>query len=142
MKSILVIVITFFTVSSYCQIGNSKELQKYYEVGGYGSNKLEYSIKDGIKNYILIYKNQEFAQISDMKSISFTATDEELEYLYQELKSMQSLESEKFLEIGNESIVVKPMSMKWINVYVNQASGLNGFFSLSPKQLDKLFGKR
>lgn len=142
MRVFVFLYVMLLSINVSAQIGKAEKLEEYIEVGDGGSSRLEYKIINGERQYLLIYKNSQYANIVDMKSISFISTIEDLEYLYNTLKSVQGAKDEKTITVGNDRLIIKPIGKKWINVLVYHKGDTEGFFYLTPKQLDKLFGQK
>jgi hypothetical protein len=153
MKSIL---ITFFftlnTILSFSQIKvvEDKKKTSVGKVGGSAVSpfvaSLEYSKGDAdVNTYILLYNNLKYATINDINAVSFSATQTEIDAFYSELKNCFEAEkgSEKKFELGKETVWVKTIKNLGVTSLQITTSddGTLGFFYLTNKQLDKLFGK-
>jgi len=64
-----------------------------------------------------------------------------LEYFYNFLLSGFDINDEQSLTIGDELIIIKK-NYSSIRVYAPDKSEIPGWFYLSKKQIEKLFGKR
>lgn len=142
MKKLLLL---FLFIGSNCfsQIGEVKDVQKIHHLG-YNNNmtkfhSLSYTEEENGKLYILNYRNMEYQHLDTFESISFYATDEELDYLFNFLKDFNDKDG-KTLEIGKSQIFVKKMG-KGIQI-VNLTNKTKGWFFLLPKEIERLFGKR
>jgi hypothetical protein len=90
--------------------------------------------------YIITYRNADYAQIIDIQSFGFVAAPDELEYLYQFLKDGFDTNEDRFLSVGDARLsTIKSASS--IAVYVRRAGQPDGYFYVTKKQLDRLFGK-
>jgi hypothetical protein len=90
--------------------------------------------------YVMTYRNLEYQNIIDIQNFGFTATPDELEYLYQFLKDGFNTNEDRFLSVG-ESKLSTIKSASSIAVFVRRTGKPEGYFYLSKKQLDRLFGK-
>ena len=145
-KFILSLFILFTIKISFGQIGAVEEIAEKVQVG-YNNNftkfhSLSYQKGDnGIKVYSLVYRNMEYDNVDTYETLVFTATDEELEYLYNFFKEGMKDKSGKTLELGEHKILVKKMGK---GVQISDVSDYKtpNLFWLLPKELDRLFGKR
>lgn len=152
MKKLLFVLLSFISLSVSAQI---KEVSssKYVEIGrvnlGMGVFLSSLSvIKDtasGSNSYLWMYRNAKYTTLTDIKSIDFTASDEDLEGLYNLLKTQMGAEkgSEKRLELGKHTLnftTTKSLGTSYLVIY--DLTGSVGYFNLTAKQLDKLFGKQ
>lgn len=143
---------TLITLVSFSQIKvvEEKKTTMVGKVGGGSMSpfvaSLEYSKGDADANsYILLYNNLKYTTITDIKAVAFTATPAELDAFYSELKKCfgAEKESEKKFELGKETVwvkTVKNMGVTSLQITTSDEGSL-GFFYLTNKQLDKLFGK-
>ncbi len=152
MRKLLFVLLCFLSLSVTAQI---KEVpaSKYVEIGKVGSglgpfissiSVIRDTASGGTNSYLWMYNNLKYTTITDIKSISFTASDEELEGLYNLLKTQMGAEkgAEKRLELGKHTLnftTTKNLGVPSLVIYDLSAGG--GYFLLSSKQLDKLFGK-
>jgi hypothetical protein len=153
MRNLFFVLLTVIGFSVSAQI---KEVapSKYVEIGKVGGGLTPFVsslsvIRDtstgGTNYYLWMYRNLKYSSITDIKSITFTASNEELEGLYNLLKTQMGADkgSEKRLELGKSTLnftTTKNLGVASLIVYDLTASG--GYFYLSNKQLDKLFGKQ
>ena len=151
MKKLIVGLIFLISISVNAQI---KQVEKslYVEigkVGGIGAFVSSLSvIKDtavgGTNRYLWMYNNLKYQTITDINSISFTATDEDLDGLYQSLKTQVLAEkgTENTLELGQSRINFKTYRALGVSsLMIYDYSEVGAFFYITAKQLDKLFGK-
>jgi hypothetical protein len=139
-----------------CAIGTSNaQIQQFDvekpkvmgKVGGSGSSpfymSLEYFIEDsGSNRFILTYNDIEYKQITVLKSISFKATDEELNSLYNLLKARieEKKDAETNLKIGEDMVLIVTKKTMGQGVIYLAVTG-KGMFVLYTKTLNKLFGR-
>jgi hypothetical protein len=107
---------------------------------------LEYDKGDEDQNkYVLSYNNLKYTTITSINRLKFTATEEVLNKFYDALKNCFSAEkgSEKQFKLGTELVSItttKNLGISSIYVYTTDM-GTVGYFLLTEKQLNKLFGK-
>jgi hypothetical protein len=98
-----------------------------------------------INHYLWMYRNLKYTTITDIKSITFTASDEELEGLYNILKTQIGADkgAEKRLELGKNTLdIVTTKNLGVASLVIYDLSPGGGYFYLTNKHLDKLFGKK
>ena len=101
---------------------------------------LKKSVIDGDNFYMLSFRNFEYQYLVDAEVLSFNATNDEIEYLFLELKKGFKSKSPVTLDIGKSKIMFKQyISNK--NLIITVSGDANGFFSLTGKQLHTLFNK-
>lgn len=145
-KIIFILFVVLFVNHTYSQISTAKKLDESVIMGiadkMVGLPKLAYSeIDKNTKQYYLYYYNLEYPTIKDIQTISFTATSDELEYFYKFLQSGFDSTDKQSLKIGDASIIIYK-TYSSIKVSVTQKNDIPGWFYLSKKQIDKLFGKK
>lgn len=151
-KIFLIILVSLFPSILFSQIkvlDNEKPIT-VGKVGGGATSPFIASLQfskgsDDIDTYTLLYNNLRYTTIEDINSIVFTATKVELENLYVILKNclLDDSGNEKQIELGKELVIVKTIKnfgVKSLQITTSD-EGSTGFFFLSSKQLDKLFGK-
>lgn len=106
-----------------------------------GAAKL-YSIPWDNRNlFILTFYNPDSPNMYEVESISFYGTTEDLDRLYEFLKKGFSLKERRVTSLGEDQSIRVSFAYSSILVEVIRKNGLNGWFFLSKKQLDRLFGK-
>ncbi len=100
-----------------------------------------YKKEDGNNLYYLTYINLEYAKIRDTKTISFYASQDDLEYLFNFLMDGFKTKETRSITLGEDEITIKKKSLSII-VSVYHSNSTNGFFYLSKRQTERLFGKR
>ncbi|GAA4328049.1 hypothetical protein GCM10023184_17690 [Flaviaesturariibacter amylovorans] len=104
---------------------------------------LAYIVQAGDTVYHLGYINEQYAHIADGGTLSFRNTGGAVEALYNVLRSMfaKVAPQPQRVTIGAEEVTVTPVraSLNQDRVMVTTAGG--GYFTLTAKQLNKLFGK-
>ena len=146
MKKILILFI-FFTVNfTYSQIGTATKVKESITLGVankmVGLPKLVFVKSDDDKKYFnLSYYNLEYAAIKEIQTISFYATQEELDYLFNFFMSGFDSKDEQSIALGDDSIIITKVSSS-IRVFVSHKNDIDGWFYLSKKQTERLFGKR
>ncbi|MBO0340937.1 hypothetical protein [Flagellimonas profundi] len=104
--------------------------------------KLQYQNTSEGRYYILSYLNAEYPNLNDAKVVGFFATEDDIEYVYDFLKGGYDNDEDRSLKVGEDVIrTEKTVSKKSIIVFVDHKDEPSGFFYLTTKQLDRLFGK-
>ena len=105
------------------------------------------------RRYRLYYQDEKYlgadrnSSLIDVRSISFYATEEELEYLYNFLLEGLDSNEKRKLDVGEGSIFteISALSRKRTAVIVvnvlNDSKGMTSYFRLSKKTLDRIFAK-
>ena len=112
MKRVLLIIFAIITVNhTYSQIGKANKLEELVTLGiadkMVGLPELSYYVIDeSTKQFFLSYYNLEYPSLKDIKTISFKATPDELEYFYNFLLSGFETKEKQSLSIGNASIII------------------------------------
>lgn len=101
---------------------------------------LKKSVIDGDNFYMLSFRNFEYQYLVDAEVLSFNATDDEIEYLFLELKKGFKSKSLITLDVGKSKLMFKQYINKK-NLIIKVSGDASGFFSLSGKQLHTLFNK-
>lgn len=145
-----------FTVSLTAQIGKVSESEKLSFVGekvnlfsGYGINgQVHISfLKSSCEEetgclYALSFQNQEYNQIQDIQEAYFTATIEELDYLFNEMKKVFKFQKDISIPIGKNTMEVsytKDINKSIMVIFSGEA---NGYFKVNGAALYWLFGKK
>ncbi len=159
---IIITLLLFFLLPGFitnAQIGESTKIEEEIVVGrAFKDNgwqqpvTLAYTTTYKGKRYRLYYQNEEYlgadrySSVIDVTSISFYATEEEVEYLYNFLlEGLHSDETRK-LDVGEGYIVTEISSLSRkrtavITVFVHNENGETSYFRLSKKTLDRVFAK-
>ena len=144
----IIVSICFFPFVSFSQIGEVKSYDSPEEVlVGYNNkmtkfHKLSYSLNsDNKKLYTLSYRNMEYQHIDEYGSFSFSATDEEIEYLYNFFLEQMLDKSGKTIELGKNMIFARKMG-KAVKISDMTPGVIDNNFWLLKKDLERLFGKR
>ena len=154
MKKLLSVLVLTFTISLSAQIGESrKQTISYIDIGDV------YSKEDGLiklqktvsgNQYGLYYRSSKNASAASTRSLFFYATQEELDYLYNEFASVFTTESEekKYISVGKSVIYYRKQSNSieieicFFSKHVKGVYDSNTIlFSVSKNTLAKLFGK-
>lgn len=124
----------------------SKEVKvgEFNDMVGNCYSQLIYRIKDSVKVYSLFYKNQKYSSITDIKYITFSSIDGEVDELYKILKDSFSPENKankdfkKEFELGKTHVILtRHNGMKnWIEIWTP-----DGYWYMKEKHVDILFGK-
>jgi hypothetical protein len=93
--------------------------------------------------YLLSFQDQNFQKISKIIIVEFTATDEELDYLFNELKSAFKSSNEEFrIEVGNATLIYNMYRKKEMKITAILKNGEKGYFGTNAAALHILFGKK
>lgn len=105
-----------------------------------GSPSLQYWEQGNDRYYSIIYQNTKYS-ITDIKSIGFYASEEELEQLYNWFKAGFEAKEIESLNVGKGQLSRGKVG-SMIMVFVREEGKTDGEFYLSKKGLDKMFGKK
>ena len=142
-KSILTLIITILSVTNaFSQISEVPE-SKSTTIGKVGSvyKSVELTkFDEGL--YLLHYKNLEYPELSEYGSVSFTSTQEDLDYLYSTLTVMcnSTIGTTKTLILGTSTLYLRNQGLKQVKISVSQSGEIDSWTWLSRKQVNKLFG--
>ncbi len=106
---------------------------------------LEYSKGDNQNQYMLSYNDATYTTLTSINRIKFSGNEELIETFYQMLNDLISGDAgvEKEFNIGKEVMSVKcikNLGVKSLQI-ITSDRGTAGYFYVTKKQLDKLFGK-
>lgn len=105
------------------------------------TNILQYELaKYGENRYILSYRNADYQSIDDNRQISFEASNEEIETLYNDLVSTIGTTTDKTYQLNKHTLIVSPKK-KGLYFFVYSDYETDSMFFISKKNLSKLFGK-
>jgi hypothetical protein len=149
MKFLTVIAICLISLPSVAQI-EVQESEKPARVGHFKNGatigaELTYRINDGDTLYTLLFNDLEYKYLTEYKSISFDGTGGVVNQLYDVMKTFFSDENKKNkdykknLRLGDTNITLMNMKVMGVTSIMFHAKG--GYFYLTEKQLNKLFGK-
>lgn len=151
MRFFFLAILSLVYTSSHAQI---KEVQtaKYEKIGRVPANNLAFissiefakdTSSQGTNTYLWSYNNLKYKQITDIQRISFTASEMEFNSLYETLKNQISAEkgTEKTMMLGQKSINIVTIKMMGIASLTISDISSGGYFYLTSKQIDQLFGK-
>lgn len=106
-----------------------------------GSAKL-YSVPwDKKRLFILTFYNPDSPNMYEVESISFHGNTEDLNNLYEFLKKGFTSKERRILNLEDDQSIGVSYAYSSILVEVLRKEGPDGWFFLSRKQLDRLFGK-
>ena len=149
MKNIITLIaVLFISAPVFAQIEVAKEKKEDKIIGeaylpnGSATMKM-LGEKIGDKDYVWLgFQNQEYQSISDIKSVMFAATEEDLDGLFDILKEIIKTDKEQEIKLGTNYILnASKFSDSSIFMYFFKGSRKNGYFTLSPSGLHQLFGK-
>ena len=149
MRTIILSLIALLSFTfSNAQIGEAKTLTSYETVGKltnpYKYVELQKADFDGTTMYMLSYQNLEYQEITDIASISFEATNEELDYLYDELMkgtAMKKNDPEVSLNIGDGTLFISRAAAGQVRLMYKEDGVPFKWTWMSKGQLRKVFGK-
>lgn len=113
--------------------------------GGAISSELSYKVSGADTSYTIVFNNLKYQHIDDFKSFSFLGTGNALNGLYDVINTFFSdlhkkeTDYEVNIKLGGNDINITSSRTMGITTAVIHAKG--GFFYLTEKQVDKLFGK-
>ncbi len=150
MRKYITIILMCFAIFGKAQIGQKVETKKSTIVGkvaplGAFKEELSYVESENGLLYTLSYNDLKFTAITDIKSISFYATFNDVESLYNDMKGQFDKEVGQSYDfkLGEADVRVersKYLGVPILTIYVIK-NGVQSFFYLTKKETDKLFGK-
>jgi len=145
MRTIILILALSMCITTSSQVGEAEVREEPIFVGSSGKKeyslpKLVYHESEQGRYYMLTYQNLEYPTITDIRVVGFMADEEEIDYVYDFMKSGFDTDENRSLKLGNSTIRTFK-SAKSIYVYVDHSDKPTGFFLLTAKQNDRLFGK-
>jgi hypothetical protein len=151
MKGIFFASLILILSSANAQIREIETI-KYQRIGRVPANNIgfitsiEYakdSAANGTNLYIWTYKDLKYTQLIDIKSITFNASESDFNSLYETLKNLITAEkgTEKALMLGQKPINILTSKMMGISSLTIFDLSTGGYFYLTSKQIDQLFGK-
>ena len=111
-------------------ISNGKNLG--LEVSYYKTEKGKY--------YNLTYRNRDHMSFIDFRSISFFASDSEVEILYADVKGLFDSQKEKAYTLNDADVIIRPNGNK-LYFFVSKPGETDSMFFINEKNLAKAFGK-
>lgn len=147
-RLIPVLILALFSQNITAQIGEGKTVEKPILIGK--ATKMQdfprlekYTSEDDNPYYILSFNNLEYPNIDDIKQVDFYANDEELEYLFDFLMGCFKTKEVSTIDVGDQTLTIKKTAASLrIMVSFNKEPEPSGWFYLSKKQTERLFGKR
>jgi hypothetical protein len=150
MRKYITIILMCFAIFGKAQIGQKVETKKSTIVGkvaplGAFKEELSYVESENGLLYTLSYNDLKFTSITAIKSISFYATANDVESLYNDMKGQFDKEVGQSYDfkLGEADVRVersKYLGVPILTIYVIK-NGVQSFFYLTKKETDKLFGK-
>ena len=160
-SNVIILLLVIYSTTANAQIKEVPSSPKFIEIGrigGYGwfvssFKYIESKDTKGQNHYLWQYNNEKnntvniktgTSNLIDIKGISFDASTDELNLLYESMKKQMNAEndSEKKFVLGDNTIVfVTRRSWLSNSLVVYEVTPEGGFFTIQSKQLDKLFGK-
>lgn len=153
MKYFLISLVFLVSSDAYSQIGKSRKADKMVEVGSIerilgdyiSVYSLSYLEKNGNKFYGLAFTNERTLyddNSPDQKILTFQATQDEFDYLYNFLLKGFEEEQIRYLDVGEDVLKTLPPTNKFLYIYIDFQNGTTASLKLKKKQLAKLFGKK
>lgn len=140
MKNIIFALCVLFSFNGFAQIGEVREDEPGEMIGSLNEMfTLRVKDKGEEKLYVLTYRNSAYDYFIDLQNILFYGSDNDLNKFYDFLKSADK--NRKTLQVGNFDVSVSAYNKKYIMIHVYPENDVDGSFTLSLKELDKLFGK-
>ena len=148
MKKLLLLLL-IAPVLGFGQIGKSSSLSdEKQEIGSInlvnaiGTFNGKAKLTKAYGKYLLSFQDQSFQKISKIVIVEFSATEEEFNYLFDELKSTFKSSKEEFrIEVGNATLVYNLYRKKEMKITAILKNGEKGYFTTNAAALHILFGK-
>lgn len=147
MRTSSLITCLLISFSSFSQISTVEEddnsdligqILLYTATGANGTATLRTaSIIDGKQYYYLGWQNQDYQTITDIASIMFHATPDEMDSLFETFKTILKTGKKQTLNLGDKVLTVSKLGKNTIWFYTS-----DGFFDCNAAQLHMLFGKK
>ena len=130
-KFIKTLLLLLIAVSSYSQttIGEIRLM-----------NQLHVSLTQDNDKNVLMYRDEKFTQITDFKTISLT-TDEQVK-LYDILIAKKEKGTTYNLTLQSGEILNIEYRKSHVIIFHQEENGVSGFFRLTEKQINKLWGRK
>lgn len=122
------------------QIGEVKETTPREIIGKAGNVTIQKTEQGETDIYSLSYVNAKYTHLRDFKIHSFFGNENDLETLYQFLRSQLDNEDFKSIEVGKGKISAAKSNNR-VMVHITHDNRREGYFLVNKKELDKLFGK-
>ena len=150
MKNIITILFLFVFSISNAQISQKETSKKSILVGkvapmGAFKEELSFIETDNGNLYTLSYNDMKFTTISNTKAISFYATPNEVDILFNDMKGQfeKEIGDGYDIKLGDADVRVersKYLGFPILTIYIIK-NNVKSFFYLTKKETDKLFGK-
>lgn len=104
-----------------------------------------YHIADFFKDeelgtYTIRYHNAEYRTITDYQSLSFKASEDDIDYLFNEILKAYKTDEPMTIRLGEQEVMFKRFMKKSMSVSP-MGQGAVGFFYIDAQRLHNLFGK-
>lgn len=135
---------SFGQISPPTKVAPAVTVGKIAPLGGFVAD-LTYQINDGDTTYTLRFNDAQYKQINSIESVRFSADGGTVDELYNLFKSVFLDENKKNKDyivqftLGRESVTIS--NTKSLGVTSAMFTRKSSFFTLTEKQVDKLFGK-
>jgi hypothetical protein len=150
MKKLFALIVLLFAVNTtraQIQQLNTVKPLVVGKVGGSGWVPFESSLEylpdsTGSNTYILTYRDITYKQLVVLKTVTFKATEQELNSFYDLLKVRidEKKDAETSLKLGDDTVlIVTAKTMGMGSIYLSVTG--KGMFALYTKTLNKLFGR-
>jgi hypothetical protein len=139
MKKIILGLCVLFSSLGFAQIGEVKEVKTEF-IGMTAKANLNVQKQDNSNKYAITFLNTVSEHPDDFRSLEFYGEQKDLEYLYAFLNSQFNSNTIKSIEVGASVVRVENTGNK-IKVDIFTSDIFDGSFTLTTKQLNKLFGK-
>jgi hypothetical protein len=130
-KFIKTLLLLLIAVSSYSQttIGEIRLM-----------NQLHVSLTQDNDKNVLMYRDEKFTQVTDFKTISLT-TDEQVK-LYDILIAKKEKGATNNLTLQSGEVLNIEYRKSHVIIFHQEENGVSGFFRLTEKQINKLWGRK
>ncbi len=135
MKKLILLLCVLFGMNGFAQVGEVVEETPAKLIGDING---VFTLEEKEDRYILTYPNAEYSSILDLQFILFYGNENDLNAFYEFIKSAG--DNTRKLRVGKYDVHVKKLK-KQIMVTVYPDNDVDGHFFITPKLLDKLFGK-
>lgn len=150
MKKPLITLIAFLAINfTFSQVAESEASTPEITIGKISNHykyiELTRQTVDEENLYTLKYQNLEFPQMTDLAFVKFSATDEELDYLYNEIlkgSKMKKTDPVNYISLGDGKMGITRLASGQVRIlYTENGSTIVKWTWMSKGQLRKFFGK-
>lgn len=155
MRYLVIALLLVLPTFSYSQIGKFSSYDKPIQLGKverylgntYALYTLSYIELDSItRAYVITFTDENTLynndKAADIRTLSFKATEEELNYFYSFLQKGFTQTQIRSLEVGQDLVKTVITGSKFLHIVIKFHNGDSASFRVSKKQLPKLFGRK